>query len=73
MASHDDSSESDNETEPARVFQRRISTNKEIRTAVSFIKQTNKGCVKMFWRWVGETGCLRAIGFLNQYNKVKLS
>jgi len=24
-------------------------------------------------RWVDETGCLRAIGFLNQYNKVKLS
>jgi len=24
-------------------------------------------------RWVDETGCLRAIGFLNQYNKVKLT
>jgi len=24
-------------------------------------------------RWVDETGCLRAIGFLNQYKKVKLS
>jgi len=24
-------------------------------------------------RWVDETGCLGAIGFLNQYNKVKLS
>jgi len=23
-------------------------------------------------RWVDETGCLRAIGFLNHYNKVKL-
>jgi len=23
-------------------------------------------------RWVDETGCLRAIGFLNQYNKVML-
>jgi len=24
-------------------------------------------------RWVDETGCLRAIGFLNQQNKVKLN
>jgi len=24
-------------------------------------------------RWVDETGCLRAIGFLNEYNKLKLS
>jgi len=24
-------------------------------------------------RWVDETDCLRAIGFLNQYNKAKLS
>lgn len=31
----DDSSESEIETEPAKVFHRRISTNKEIKAAVS--------------------------------------
>ena len=31
-----DSSESDGETEPAKSFHRRISTNKEIKCSVSF-------------------------------------
>lgn len=31
----DESSDSDGETEPARIFHRRISTNKDIKTSVS--------------------------------------
>ena len=34
MPSQDDSSESEIETEPAKKFHRRISTNKEIKTSV---------------------------------------
>lgn len=35
ISGQDDSSESDGETEPARAFHRRISTNKEIKSSVS--------------------------------------
>lgn len=35
MASHEDSSDSDGETEPAKCFHKRLSTNKQITTAVS--------------------------------------
>lgn len=35
FSSVEDSSDSDGETEPARIFHRRISTNKEIKTTVS--------------------------------------
>ena len=34
MASADDSSDSESEPEPAKIFHRRISTNKDIRTSV---------------------------------------
>ena len=35
MRSHDDSSDSENEAEPAKSFHRRMSTNREIKTTVS--------------------------------------
>lgn len=44
MASQADSSDSEGETEPAKAFHRRISTNREIKTSVSWL------VLKVFYR-----------------------
>lgn len=41
LPSQEDSSESEIETEPAKAFHRRISTNKEIKTSVGHRKMLN--------------------------------
>jgi hypothetical protein len=63
----EESSESDGETEPAKSFHRRISTNREIKCAVSFVYTI---CIHHFpansvlWLGLKRRGlCLHTTGF----------
>ena len=51
IRSHDDSSDSENEAEPAKSFHRRMSTNREIKTTVGGLKDVFQR-LKIFCRFV---------------------
>lgn len=59
----DESSESENETEPARVFQRRVSTTKNLNGSVSTFFVVDR-LIFVWWWW-----CVGVLGPAGYYEK----